>query len=207
MINRSFYLLLFFALPSLAFSEGSGLNVNLNQLDLRLEFNDNVMKDRITGMEYIREPSGLLFDLISLIQSNKNIVSNVDQEIYIDADNVNKSLSIYLRKNPKGYIVDENKITHIDKKILINGICKALTISNCEIPTKDSQTYFYRSNLNLSKRRTDLIEFGCFPCTNDRIYTLTERFTSKQPNVQKPTFTKVTVNRQTIYHYFNKIVP
>ena len=98
MINRSFYLLLLFSLPSLAFSEGSGLNVNLNQLDLRLEFNDNVMKDRITGMEYIREPSGLLFDLISLIQSNKNIVSNVDQDIYIDADNVNKSLSIYLRK-------------------------------------------------------------------------------------------------------------
>jgi len=206
MIAKYILLLLFFFTSFPAFSEGSGLNINFNKLDLRLEFNDNGMKDQIMGMEYIREPSGLLFDLISLIQSNRKHISNIDQEIYINADNINKSLSIYLKKQPEGFIYNK-KITHLDKKELLNGICKALKISSCKTPSKDSETYFYRSNLYLSNSTTDLIEFGCFPCTNDLIYSLSKRYTSNNPNAQQPTFTKETVNRQTIYHYFNKIFP
>jgi len=207
MVKKLISILVFCTLSSLTLAEGSGLNLNLGQFDIRVEFNDNVSEDEITGMEYVREPSGLLFDLISLIQSNQERVSNVNQQIYVDADNLNKSFSVYLYKPPEGYAVKKYNISHLDKNLLFQSVCKALKINDCKIPEKDAQTYFYISSLLLSKKRTDLIEFGCFPCNNDLIYSLTKRYTSSEPNVQKPRFTKLTVNRQTIYHYFNKIIP
>lgn len=200
-------ILLFFVLGfhQTAISEGGGLNISLNNIDLRLEFNDNADIDNITGMEYIRQPSGALFDLISLFQKNKEKISSLNQEIFIETDNYNKMLSIYLRKKPKGYLVDLRNITHIDKNIIINGVCKALNIRDCKTPDKSTTINLFISNSDLSNKSSDLIEFGCFPCRNDRSIALSDRYTPAKPNPYPPAFKKVAVNRQTIYHYFNKL--
>lgn len=198
-------LFVFFSFHSAAFGEGGGLNLTLNHIELRLEYNDNTEVDNISGMKYIREPSGALFDLISIFQKNRTEISPISQHIHIDTDNYNKALSIYLRKKPKGYLVDLRNISKIDKNIIISGVCKALKISNCKVPDKKDTINLFISNSHLSNKSSDLIEFGCFPCRNDRSIALSNRYEPEKPNPYPPAFKKVTVNKETIYHYFNKL--
>lgn len=198
--------LIFLLTSQLCHAEGGGLNINLNNFNMRLEFNDNIKNDNITGMQYIREPSGLLFDLVSIIQNNSELVSKFNKDIFIEADNYNQMLTIYEQSPEDKVLLNLKNIKHLDSGILVENICKILLIKDCK-PNKYNSTHFFISNLIISKNNSDLIDFGCFPCRNNRRFTLTDRFTPTEPNQQPPKFTKVTVDRQTIYHYFNKLIP
>jgi len=210
----TFSLLLWCIATSLAHAEGGGLRLTYHKLLIYVEFNDNLRAkdDKITGMEYIREPSGLLFDLIQIIQTNRTKLVNVDKDIYVSVGNNDKGLWIYQQIEPSYRILELNKTKHLDKKILLTALCKDLGVKNCQ-PETAKETWFYTSNFNLPFRGTDRVEFGCFPCDNANNYALTTRFEpSRGPNtplahkLAKPEFEKVTVNRQTIYHYFNKLI-
>jgi len=211
----TFSLLLWCMAASFAHAEGGGLRLTYYKLHIYAEFNDNLRAkdDRITGMGYIREPSGLLFDLIQIIQSNRTALRKIDKDIFVSVGNNNKYLRIYQQTEPSYRVLKLNKIKHLDKKVLLAALCKELGVKTCR-PETAKETWFYTSNFNLSSSETDQIEFGCFPCDNHaNNYALTTRFEpSRGPNtplahkLAKPEFEKVTVNRQTIYHYFNKLI-
>jgi len=199
------FILLFTSFQSNVYAEGSGIRINYNKLKIYVEYNDNAY-DTITGMNYVREPSKLLFDLLTLIQKNKKALSDSKLDIFVSVGNNNNYLLISQRKpSYKKHLLLEN-IKHLDKKILLTTLCKVLSIENCNTGDKKSKTWFYISDSNVSGKSADLIEFGCFPCNNIINYTLTPRFQSSDPNVPTPKFKKVTVDRQTIYHYFNKLI-
>jgi len=190
---------------TIAHAEGGGLRINYNKFNLYLEFNDNVPEegDKVTGMEYIREPSGILYDLISLIQANKDIIAKSDQEIYINTDNLNRSIWLMQDKPVSMWVLKLYNLKHFDSEMLLNNICKTLKIKNCQPP---ETTYLYVSDIPLKSKNSDLIEFGCFPCSNKQNYTLTDRFTPTKPDAKKPNFSKVAITRKTINRYFQKLV-
>jgi len=198
-------LILMTGLSQYVYAEGAGIRINYNKLKIHVEYNDNAF-DKITGVEYIREPSGLLFDLIKIIQENSTIADQSNRNISVSIDNYGGSLWIYQETKPSYVALHEKNIKHLDKKLLLTTFCKILSIENCNTGDKKSQTWFYISDSNVSSDSADLIEFGCFPCNNIINYTLTPRFQSSDPNVPTPKFKKVTVDRQTIYHYFNNLI-
>jgi len=205
-ITFSLLLWCIFVMP--AYGEGGGLRLTYHKLRIHVEFNDNLRAkdDQITGMGYIREPSGLLYDLIQIIQANHTALQNIDKNIHVSVGNNDKSLSIFQRTEPSHFVLELDKIKHLDKKILLAALCKELGVKNCH-PKTAKETWFYRSDINLSIRETDQIEFGCFPCDNAENYALTTRFQpGNRSQARKPIFEKITVNRQTIYHYFNKLL-
>jgi len=192
---------------SLAHAEGGGLRLTYHKLHIHVEFNDNLRAkdDKITGMEYIREPSGLLFDLIQIIQANRVALLKIDKDVYVSVGNESKNLWILQQTEPSYIAFELSKIKHLDRKILLTALCKELGVKICQ-PETAKETWFYTSNINLPIRETDRVEFGCFPCDNAENYALTTRFQpGKRPQARKPIFKKITVNRQTIYHYFNKL--
>lgn len=198
-------LLLYLSLfAPIVLAEGGGLNINYKNINIRLEFNDNIKEDRVTGMQYIREPSGFLYDLIYLMQNNRPSLDNIKQDIYIEADNLNKSLSIYLKNQPQGYILDSSNVEHFSKNQLLNGICQSLKLNPCATDINNSGTYIYFNKKNTISNTANLIEFGCFPCANKRNYTLTPP-THKANSLKINDVEKLKINRDTITRYFTKL--
>lgn len=196
-----FFLLCLF--PTVGITGGSGIRMNFENFTIYAHYNDHA-DDKITGVDYIRNPDGLLFDLIKLIQDNQSIIKKSNKKISIDIGNHNKYLFITQNNPVRKEIVDIRNINHLDKKLIMNTLCKSLTNKECNY-NQNSNIYIYLSTLLLSSSSSDLIQFGCFPCKNDRSISLSDRFVRDQPNEQTPKFKKTLINRQTIYHYFNKL--
>ncbi|MDH5178735.1 MAG: hypothetical protein OEZ39_15050 [Gammaproteobacteria bacterium] len=201
------YLLTFllFGLSSAVFAEGGGFRFNYNKFNLYLEFNDNVPEkgDEVTGMGYIRDPSGFFYDLISLIQANQETISRSKQHIYIRTDNLNQAIWLKQQEPVSKWFLKLYNLKHFDDKLLLQSTCKALNIKDCTPP---DSTYIYVSDIPLDNHKVDLIEFGCFPCSNELRFTLTDRCSSGDTSARKPTFKKVMVTRKTIQQYFQKLV-
>jgi len=187
-----------------AIAEGAGLNINLSHFDLRVEYNDNV-PDEITGMEYIRKPGGLLFDLIALVQANQESLTTSDKHIRVEIDSYNKYVLVSVQEPKYERVLHLENIKKIDKQLLLNGICKATGIGTCDCKGERERTYFYQSNIPLNSKNADLIEFGVFPGVNKRIYSLTERSEGMAANRQQPIFTKVNVERGSMARYFEAL--
>ena len=95
--------------------------------NLYLEFNDNVPEegDEVTGMGYIREPSGILYDLISLIQANQQLISISRQDIYVMTDNIGRMIIIFEKQQgdkDSNIVLDMEDLKHFDSKILLSNI-------------------------------------------------------------------------------------
>ena len=188
---------------SIVHAEGAGLQVNFNKVKIQIIYNDNV-DDKISGVEYIRKPSDALFDVIYLLQKNSASIAALNKDIQVNVDNHGGNLSVYQEVKPTSVLLRINKFKHLDDKAVVSAICAGLNIKNCTI--KDKATVdLYLSDSYVSSADTDLIDFGCFPCRNNKTITLTDRYTPVKPNPYPPKFKKVTVNRQTIYHYFNNL--
>jgi len=183
--------------------EGAGLQVTYNNVKISILYNDNV-NDKISGVEYIRQPSDALFDVIYILQKNSKAIEKLKKDIQVSVDNYGGHLSVYQEVKPTSVLLRKNNFKHLDNKSLLAAICKGLNIKNCSI-NKDATVDVYLSDSYVSSSNTDLIDFGCFPCRNNKTITLTDRYTPTKPNKYPPKFKKVTVNRQTIYHYFNKL--
>ncbi|MCP4494154.1 MAG: hypothetical protein GY820_43650 [Gammaproteobacteria bacterium] len=201
-----YYVVLFlvgFSFMSVIHAEGAGLQVNYNNIKIHITYNDNV-EDKITGVEYIRRPSDALFDVIYLLQKNSSSIANLNKDIEVNIDNYGGNISIYQEVKPTSVLLRTNNFKHLDNKMLLSAICAGLSIRNCTV--KDNTTVdIYLSDSYVSGSETDLIDFGCFPCSNNKTITLTDRYTPMRANAYPPKFKKVTVNRHTIYHYFNNL--
>jgi hypothetical protein len=187
-----------------ALAEGAGLNINLSNFDLRVEYNDNVT-DEISGMEYIRNPDGLLFDLIVLIQTNKDFLFKSNKRIRAEIDSYNRYILISIQEPEYKEVLHLENIESLDKNSLLKGLCEASGIAACDCKEKFDATYIYRSNMPLNKASADLIEFGVFPGNNKRIYALTSNWKSASPKSKHPMFTKIDIVRQSIYGYFDAL--
>ena len=86
----------------------------------------------------------------------------------------------------------------------MNTICQNLLNKQCA-PHEDDKINLYISKLILSAKGSDVIEFGCFPCNNNKNIGLTNRFKATRPNEHPPEFKKVEVTRQTISQYIDKL--
>lgn len=192
-----------FLSSSIVHAEGAGLQVNYNNVKIRIIYNDNV-NDKITGVEYIRQPSGALFDVIYLLQKNSQAIIKLKKDIQVNVDNYGGHLSVYQEMEPTSVLLRKNNFKHLDNKSLLSAVCKGLNIKDCSIDN-NSTIDLYLSDSYVTSSDTDLIDFGCFPCRNNKTITLTDRYTPAKTNPYPPKFKKVTVNRQTIYHYFNKL--
>ena len=89
----SLLLAITFLLPTACYAEGAGIRLNYGELDIYVYYNDNA-HDKITGVDYIRKPSGLLFDLIKVIQGNKETLLNKKNSITVDIGNYNGYIMI-----------------------------------------------------------------------------------------------------------------
>ena len=206
MKNLFVFLLLYFTLwSSSVLAEGGGFNVNYRDINIRVEFNDNIKNDHVSGMTYIREPSGLFYDVIYLIQTNRQFLEHIKQDVFVDADNLNNSLSIYLKYEPKGYILDESNVMHFEKTKLISGICRSLQLLNCVIDGNNKGTYLFYNKVDMSSDDADLVEFGCFPCANKKNYTLTHIGSNLEDSKNSANCNKIEINRNTIGKYFQKL--
>ena len=198
------HIIVFFVIISFSLTihaEGAGLKVNYNNVKISIVYNDNV-EDNITGVEYIRHPSGALFDVVYLLQKNSRIISKLNKDIQVNVDNFGGNLSVYQEVKPTSVLLRKNNFKNLDKKALLLAICSGLNIKDCSV--KDNATVdLYLSDSFMSHSNSDLIDYGCFPCRNNKTITLTDRYTPTKSNVYPPKFRKVSVNRQTIYHYFN----
>ncbi len=197
-------LLLSAVFTSSALAEGSGLNINLSNFDLRVEYNDNV-PDEVSGMEYVRRPDGLLFDLIALIQTKKDFLAKSDKRIRAEIDSYNRYILVSIQSPEYKKILHLENIESLDKKLLLNGICEASGIDPCDCKGKLDTTYLYRSSIPLNKEHTDLVEFGVFPGNNKRIYALTSNWKSVSSKSQQPEFIKIDIGRQNIDRYFDAL--
>ncbi len=206
-MNKSIVTLLFCLnlWSSLVFAEGGGLNISYNNINIRVEFNDNIDKDNVTGMEYIREPAGLLYDLIYLLQNNKQELNDIKQDVFVEADNLNKSLSIYLKYKPQGYVLDSSDVSHFDKEKLLKGICQSLKVSDCIADINNTGTYLFYNESGMTIDTADLVEFGCFPCENKKNYTLTYKKAETTGLNNSEPCKKLKITRKTIGKYFKKI--
>lgn len=204
--HTTFFLLLFLgtALTNNALAEGAGLNINLSNFDLRVEYNDNV-PDEISGMQYIRTPDGLLFDLIALIQKNKDPLAKSNKQIRAEIDSYNRYILVSIQEPEYKEILHLENIKSLDKDSLLKGICEASGIALCDCKGKLDATYVYRSNIPLGKENADLIEFGVFPGNNKRIYTLTSQWKPVSSKSQQPVFRKIDIVRQSIDRYFDAL--
>lgn len=199
-----FILLMGFGVSPTTYAEGGGFRFAYNDFTLYLEFNDNVPEegDEVTGMGYIREPSGFFYDLLSLIQANQKIISKSKQYIYINPDNINQTIWIKQQEPVEKWILELDKLKHFDSRVLLENTCKALNIKKCVPP---ESTHIYVSDIPLAKHKVDLVEFGCFPCNNDLLYTFTDDCSTTSSDVKKPKFKKITITRKTINKYFRKL--
>lgn len=188
---------------SIVYAEGAGLQVNYNNVEVSITYNDNV-NDKITGVEYIREPSGALFDVIHLLQKNYKTTLTSNKNLKVNIDNHGGSLWVYQKEKPSTVVLDISNLKNLDNKIMLTAICKGLNLKGCSV-TNNATVDLYLSDSYVSSTDTDLVDFGCFPCRNNKTITITDRYTPAKPNKYPPKFKKVTVNRQTIYHYFNKL--
>ena len=145
-----------------ALAEGAGLNINLSNFDLRVEYNDNV-PDEISGMEYVRTPDGLLFDLVAIIQKNKDFLAKSNKHIRAEIDSYNRYILVSIQEPEYRKILHLENIKSLDKSSLLKGICEASGIALCDCKGKLDTTYVYRSDTPLGKENADLIEFGVFP--------------------------------------------
>jgi len=188
---------------SIVHAEGAGLQINYNNVKVSIIYNDNV-EDKITGVEYVRQPSGALFDVIYLLQKNSASIVTLNKDIQVNIDNYGGNLSVYQEVKPTSILLKKNNFKNLDYKELLSAICSGLKIKDCSI--KDNATVdLYLSDSYMSNSHSDLIDYGCFPCRNNKTITLTNRYMPAKPNAYPPKFKKVTVNKQTIYHYFNNL--
>ncbi len=201
--KHSLILTITFLLSAACHAEGAGIRLNYGELVIYAYYNDNA-HDKITGVDYIRKPSGLLFDLIKIIQDNKETLLNNKNSINIDIGNHNGYIMVEQEKPVYKTLVDFKKIKHLDNKSVLNTICQNLLNKTCT-PHKDDKINLYLSTLILSAKSSDVIEFGCFPCSNDKNTGLTNRFKAQHKNEFPPEFKKVEVTRQTISRYFEKL--
>ena len=190
-----FYILLF---SNVSLAEGAGISLSYLGTKIDVRYNDNV-NDKLTGVEYIREPSGALFDLIYLLQ-HSNILDK-PKTIEVEIDNYGGSLWIYKSKPNKTVLLDIGNLNALSKQEITKTLCKELGSSKC-IPDKNATIDLYLSNLYLARKKSDLIEFGCFPCRNDTTIALTDIYKDTTEE-NMPKFKKVSVNKTTIYKYFN----
>lgn len=186
-----------------ASAEGAGLKINLNSTKISIIYNDNV-EDKIVGMDYIRDPSELLFELIYLLNKNKKNILKFKKNIKISIDNDKGDIWVYQKENPSKVLLDIRNSKKIDGEILIKSICKGLDINKCKIE-KNVKTSIYLTDIAVTAQQSDLIEFGCFPCKNNRTITLTERYENNSSRGRVPKFKKVVISKKTICKYFNKI--
>ena len=195
--------LIIFCITTNLYAEGAGLHVTNKNIKISIRYNDNV-EDKITGVNYIREASGALFDVTYLLQQHNSSTSTLKKNITIKINNDSGRLRAYQKEEPSSALMRLNKIKHLKKDDLLFAICKGLSIQHCTIDN-DATIDLFISNSHLSNKSSDLIEFGCFPCRNNRSVALSDRYTPEKPNPYPPAFKKVTVNKETIYHYFNKL--
>lgn len=195
-------LISFFVTKNL-YAEGAGLHINNKNVKISIRYNDNV-EDKITGVNYIREASGALFDVTYLLQQHNSSISTLKKNITIKINNDSGRLRAYQKEEPSSVLLKLNEIKHLKKDDLLSAVCKGLSIEHCTIDNNATIDLFI-SNSHLSNKSSDLIEFGCFPCRNDRSIALSDRYTPAKPNPYPPAFKKVTVNKKSIYHYFNKL--
>lgn len=205
LISRILVFLSGFFVSAAVYAEVPGININYNEFNLRIEFNDNA-EDRITGMEYVREPSGMLFDMVYLIQSNAKRAAKLESDLLVKLGNNAGSVLINRNKPEYRRIKYEKNLKKLDADMLYRVICREITGKECVRPAKNATTWFYVSDTLLMPVETDLIDFGCLPCENIKRYTLTKRFDPAKENSYPPRFKKVTVDRVSIYHYFNKLL-
>lgn len=189
-------------LPACSFAEGAGLRANVKGFELYIQYNDNG-RDRISGMDYVRNPGGLLFDVISLLQANANQISKTGAEYVIEIGNINKYISINKNKPTEETIFYIEKIETLDQTLFKNELCKVITGKKCnKIP---EQVTLYISDQKLYSDLSDLIEFGCFPCSNKRTIAISDRFISSDKVATPPKFDKTMVTRKTIGRYFKRL--
>lgn len=185
-----------------AHAEGSGVRLNLGRFTLYVEHNDMV-PDKIMGMEYLRTPDGLLFDLIGLVQDNREKLRASHKEIYAHVDGYNKYLAIYQNKPEEKRIFVDDDLTRLKKHKFIKHLCAAMDIDKCACRVDKDEIHFYVSDRELESEHADVIEFGQFPGMNNKKYSLTDRWALGTAGSSGPEFEKVTVTRDSIYEYFD----
>jgi len=189
------------------YAEGGGFRINYNDFNLYLEFNDNISEhnDAVTGMGYIREPAGIFFDILSLIQANREVIAKSRQHIVIYPDNENGSISIDVSQQgdqASTQILDLQNQKHFDAAMILKHVCKAMKLEKCQ-PAE--ATWIYVSEKPLVGFQSDMIEFGCFPCNNAIIYTLTDHLVATDPGDKLPRLKKTIIDRKSINNYFTKV--
>lgn len=187
-----------------AHGEGSGVRFGVKEFSLYVEYNDMV-PDRIMGMEYLRNPDGLLFDLIAIVQDNKDKLEESNRAIYAHVDGYNKYLSIYQNKPEKKQVFVDNDLSRLEKHAFVKRLCAAMAVDEHNCRLDKDQTHFYVTDRELESEQADVIEFGQFPGTNNQNYSLTDRWSPGKAEISRPRFSKVTVNRDTIYDYFDML--
>jgi len=146
-------------------SSASGLELNADKFRIKITYNDAAEVGE--KLEYLRVPSGLLFDLIYVLQNNFSEFSQIDSSFWFDISTENNAINVlkYNATTQEFDLLSSNKYPVIGEVEIRTQICNTVGLDNCLnlFPSSSDAVYLFEFDDSVSLINESIVLFGAFP--------------------------------------------
>jgi len=177
----------------------AGVEVHAGQFGIMLTY--SAAEDDGVVFEYLKQPSGALFDVVSALQANYKPLASRDEQYWIE---VSFEVPVVFVRKKDAATGEYKPLRTIDYKgsftpIVREQLCSVIGRAECvsAIDDRKTETVLYVSSRNLDQRTPDVVLFGAFPSDNTIAGHVLRPSDSRNAKYQK-----VRVTRDSIGRYF-----